>query len=1122
MSSAANSNHANEDHGSQYIKENMSPSKTIPRVILHLAENMEESFVSNTLSFALTAEVHIENLRTKYTAESVLAWLESTCSIEEPTLKHTSLIRVMFGLISIYAGEMVSEGDSPSSALDYIFQTFRVVFPLATNKRKSDSMEFKTFLRKYILSPMGEKVKNICQYFLASNQEVWASPSKKLTEEFYAVWDRLLLGGSIAFEHLNVPFLNVLWPNVMNGVVAAHSANMMTVNAVQFVKYTRKTVATLILGRNGALKLVQAQLMWREKDRRKHGRAPGSLPSQEEKSLPAISLIRYYYGLIHQLCVACPSKVLFCLHSYLLSELCLCTTVTSFLHPIYGIANADPMTARMIQGYIHSTTATVFIKLCNTVMEGPTEFVIQESASENRAEDLFEFLRPQCFSDDERRGENMRESLLSLPKVIANADPVYASTTSTSGDEPSSVELHKLDLLLMILRTTPKLPVLLKSKMIPYLRWAVGLALNLFPFVGASHCQIERRLADFLRAQENAVRGTSVDNSLSEKNHDPTVPFGLMSPSNAACHDESASKRISYFSYFIQSIRLFLTDIPKNTGAELDLLLVELSAHTAPMCQTIAQHAWKMIFERRSGSQNANSIISLYQSVKSLGTTPVSFSLLNTIRNCLSLLNADDQNATLQKLFSPIPKIFQQHHHTGDGLILNEAIIKEAWAFQELLKVIPFQSMLPHCPRVATFLESRMLDLAINATMSIQPSNTRREFYDGIGKSKEALYFPSVQRLYVGLSCSLSLLNGVSSADIITAKANALWGNIFHAMPLIRRAWQELLRGMGPKAREHDAYTQKESEGSILVELLVTIASIPTRCPTLVTNNNLETHLLPWMSFLNDCIHSYDNPTIRIGNKRVSSVEVATSLSMLRLLKYSISVPLTSVVWVKNLNDRGTSRKFSDLFTTLVHQLWTASKYRLMSDNSWISYFATMELLSFCVRFDFGPLVSSHCQKGFYWCIPNGAMMDEVLKFHESSTNQDQRVTRQQPNSIEEKGKGSEGSEVFMPLSLTFNGTPFFCLETDGALTVNVLKSFYSKPDLVKLANMRGVDEAVATKLSLLQGFLDGLSSEFPMTEGDTGRNLFFNAEAMEQLKRKLELVQQNVSHILKVGLYAS
>ena len=1118
MSSAANSNHTNEEHGSQYIKENVSPSKSIPAVVLHLAENMEENFVSNTLSFALTAEVHIEKLKTNYTPESVLAWLESICSNEELTLKHTSLIRVLFGLISIYAGEMFAGGDSPSNALDYIFQTFRLVFPLATNNRKSNSMELKAFLRKYILSPMGDRVKNICQQFLASNQEVWASPSKKLIGEFYAVWDRLLIGGNIAFEHLNVPFLNVLWPNVMNGVVAAHSAILMTVNAMQFVEYTRKTIATLILGRNGALKLVQAQLMWREKDRRKYGRAPGSLPSQEEKSLPAISLIRYYYGLIHQLCAACPSKVLLCLHSYLLSELCLCATVTSFLHPIYGIANADPMTARMIQGYIHSTTATVFIKLCDSVMEGPTEFVLHETAGENRAEDIFEFLRPCCFSTGEPRGKNMRESLLSLPKVITNADPVYASTTSTSGDEPSSFELHKLDLLLMLLRTTPKLPMLLKSKMIPYLRWAVGLALNLFPFVGASHCQIERRLADFLLAQQNIVRGTTPGNSLIEKKHDPTVPFGL-SPSNAACRDEGASKRISYFSYFIQSIRLFLTDTPKNSGAELDLLLVELSAHTAPMCQIIAQHAWKIVFERRSGSQNSNSIISLYQSVKSLGTTPISFSLLNTIRNCLSLLNADDQNATLQKLFSPIPKIFQQHH-TDDGFIMNEAIIKEAWAFQELLKVIPFESMLPHCPRVASFIESRMLDLAINATMPIQQSNSTKQFYDGTGKRKEAFCFPSVQRLYAGLSCSLSLLNGVSSADTITAKANALWGNVFDAMPLIRRAWQELLRGMGPEARGRDAYVHKQTKGSNLVELLVTIASIPTRCPTLVTNNNLETHLLPWMSFLNDCIHSYDYTAARIDNKRVSSIEVATSLSMLRLLKYSVSVPSVSVVWVNNLNDRVTSRKFSDLFTELVHQLWTASKFRLISGNSWVSYFATMELLSFCVRFDFGPLVSSHGRKGLYWCIPNGAMMDEVLKFLESSTKHAQRLTRQQSNRIEEKD--SECTKNCTPLSLPFNRIPFSCLETDGALTVNVWNSFYSEPDLAKLANMGGVDEAVATKLSFLQGVLDRLSSEFPTDEGVIGRNPCFNTEAVEQLKLKLELVQQNVSHILKLGLYAS
>lgn len=96
MSSAANSNHTNEEHGSQYIKENVSPSKSIPAVVFHLAENMEENFVSNTLSFALTAEVHIEKLKTNYTPESVLAWLESICSNEELTLKHTSLIRVLF------------------------------------------------------------------------------------------------------------------------------------------------------------------------------------------------------------------------------------------------------------------------------------------------------------------------------------------------------------------------------------------------------------------------------------------------------------------------------------------------------------------------------------------------------------------------------------------------------------------------------------------------------------------------------------------------------------------------------------------------------------------------------------------------------------------------------------------------------------------------------------------------------------------------------------------------------------------------------------------------------------------------------------------------------------------
>ena len=179
-----------------------------------------------------------------------------------------------------------------------------------------------------------------------------------------------------------------------------------------------------------------------------------------------------------------------------------------------------------------------------------------------------------------------------------------------------------------------------------------------------------------------------------------------------------------------------------------------------------------------------------------------------------------------------------------------------------------------------------------------------------------------------------------------------------------------------------------------------------------------------------------------------------------------------------------------------------------------------MELLSFCVRFDFGPLVSSHGRKGLYWCIPNGAMMDEVLKFLESSTKHAQRLTRQQSNRIEEKD--SECTKNCTPLSLPFNRIPFSCLETDGALTVNVWNSFYSEPDLAKLANMGGVDEAVATKLSFLQGVLDRLSSEFPTDEGVIGRNPCFNTEAVEQLKLKLELVQQNVSHILKLGLYAS
>ena len=80
----------------------------------------------------------------------------------------------------------------------------------------------------------------------------------------------------------------------------------------------------------------------------------------------------------------------------------------AFVHPLYGLPNADPVTARSIQGYLHALSATTLKHLCVAVERDNDNNNIDESS--NMSSVFYHFMP--TYKCKNEKDENKNEKLL--------------------------------------------------------------------------------------------------------------------------------------------------------------------------------------------------------------------------------------------------------------------------------------------------------------------------------------------------------------------------------------------------------------------------------------------------------------------------------------------------------------------------------------------------------------------------------------------------------------------------------------------------------------------------------------------------------------------------------------
>ena len=959
---------------------------TIPEEILQLAGSYSEDFEGQGGYMKTKAE----SLSEQHSLEAASCWLATFPSTRDSLGKtEIGTVNVLVTIIGAHTRRI----ESRVEALRSIFRAARHSLPLVQRKEVVSNAALKNVLKSVFVSELGGQARErLVGFFDASSQNVHTS------EDTFCLWSEFLDTSPAAMCHIKL--LNVIWSKI-RAILSKSSQALMQADSAQFKTLMSRTFQVIVKHRDDTLSTIKTQLKTREKARSKKGEDAGHPASPNEKVLPAVQILRYFYGTIQALVKMSPGRVAIeIMNEFLVRDL---LNGMSLVHPSDGVVNADPVTARMLQGFIHNNTITIFINLCNS------EHVhIDEKLS------LFRHLRPLIFSIQ----EDGEESLLGH----------FPMDKIGSRECDSQMELVKFELLLTILRTTPKFPGALVARMVPYLRWTVGVALHHYPVLASSPSQVHRYLGDLGRK--------------SKDKNDFSAPFGIGSGGNAQGEDENQA---SLLAKLIAAIRLFLLDAPDSVAPALDDLLVEMSAHTSPTCQTLVKSMWSVAFDRRTTEESVGAIVSLYGAARNMGSCPPAASLIDTVGSCLVLLGHEQQTVAMQKLFSRFPKMFlAESSDSGTSCISDVDTLKEGWAFCQLLKTLHWERVLPNCPKVTNFFRSGLLKTALSCTLV------------GLAGTIE-----SVQRFLCGLKCSVAIVEGLNriNVDIPQSFLDQAWSSIKAAMPLLSTGLPNLAGSGGGAGLE--------KRFLLLLECGEAVAHAGC-CFQLVRASTLESEVLPWIDFLGKMIRAFE----RVSPSLMLSMQMAAGLGVMGFLRHSSGRSFSSIKWVKRLGEKRGFDKFAAAFHRLIDALCTG----LTEGNSWIHRYALLELLSLCLRFDFGPYVANTKTSNSLssWCVPD-KMFESVMRHHGTA-----RGAQQRPGV-------HEAEREYM-----FDRTSRSVLEKDGVLTVSVLRSFYeaSRKRGVGLANGARGDPGMINKLR----------------------------EGVGMVQNGLEVVRKNIAHLNAVA----
>ena len=609
----------------------------IPQQIINFASQHK---YSENSSGENNAEIFENDVKQKllnglnYDVRKVLKLLKSLLDHESSYFNNKLIVDIIHTLYTMFI--LLNSHNTVSVLIKESFAFMSIVIPFMKTRvayhnnigsiRNTDGDENSRFslienaqgiLKKYsqvVLKKMEMKTKRYIETFKNISHTDEGQVTKVLLE-VNNIWGQYLINNETSL--CNVILLASSWKSIIL-LIKSFSPLFETKNSKEYDRLLLRTIETSINNCKEIFTMISKQLKEREEQYKCEGRDPSIPVSLSEKSLSSVKLLRYHQLKIKELVEVSSCRSIF-LHRQIIIDHMIQSV--AFVHPLYGLPHADPVTARSIQGYLHALSATTLKNLCAAVESNIASYDNKNSSDGkiNSTASIFDHFKPKLL--DSTGGSENREQNESLLLCFSS------SMKQSYSEEEISLELSKLDILLMFIRTSKGFSQDLQLTAIKYIRWIIVYSLELYPYLVLSPKQIRTNLIKLNANNNSRWKGS----------------YGINIGVAAAGGDDDEDVDDCYILHLCKSIRLFLSDAPKNIGAKLDYLLLEIISHSHPLCKLISKQIWPIVYGRRSSKQNIDGVIQIYKVTNILQNTTLRQNILENLGENILMLSPFEQ-----------------------------------------------------------------------------------------------------------------------------------------------------------------------------------------------------------------------------------------------------------------------------------------------------------------------------------------------------------------------------------------------------------------------------------------------------------------------------------------------
>ena len=603
------------------------------------------------------------------------------------------------------------------------------------------------------------------------------------------------------------------------------------------------------------------------------------------------------------------------------------------------LPHADPAIARSIQGYLRALSATTLKHLCNT-LTGP------ELSGDDKMNLIFDSFAPKLLK--EKLESHTDAACANLMLLCTKAERVDHKSLTTSisrvrTEEAIGFELSKLDLLLMFFRTSTDFPMKLQLSSVRYLRWVIILAMELYPYLVMSPSQVQSHLKSLSAGKASKWSGS----------------YGVTV-------DIEADGDNSYLTYFYKSIRLFLSDAPEGIGTKVDRLLVEIISHSHPLCELVGRQVFPIVYGRRSCQQNIDGFLQLYRVAASIDNRQIRTNIIKALGRNLQMLCGREQRDIIDSIIMSAKPDFITYDASSNLCQVEE--LKDYLTFFESIRWKLVLDSISH--------ESLQVGKRNRTSFS---EDFQAFVYNDLLQTCLMKWTPADQKFVHRLRCVRVVL--------------CHFEKLGNAGDLHREVWHKIL---GLKSSFESQIANIEDACNTVkyhfcFEVIQEICLI-SRCEPLLAFANVDHHITPLLqmfsSILKKHIEMYDKYQTKAASHgdKGPDFNIELLLQQLKFVQSYVSVSLYELLfrtsqrvasdacfpWLRGLTSKKSSKSFAMSLRELVALL--LYKCDIDQDNgmkdgesaaSTATDFVLLELVSFVLRFDFGPFIKRQGPKFF-------------------------------------------------------------------------------------------------------------------------------------------------------------